>query len=110
MAITSRDTLLLSTYTRNPDWPKLRRRFKKKHPECAVCGARSGGNNVVHHIKPYQWHKELEMEESNLITLCKSHHLTFGHLADYKSHNENVVEDAAIWRERIKNRPKWKQF
>jgi hypothetical protein len=47
------------------------------------------------------------MEESNLITLCKSHHLTFGHLMDYKSWNPNVVEDVAAWNQRIKERPKW---
>jgi 5-methylcytosine-specific restriction endonuclease McrA len=102
------DNLLLSTYKRNDDWPKLRRRFKKRHPECAVCGGKSKGNNVVHHIKPYHWYPELEMEESNLITLCKSHHLTFAHLMDYKSWNPSVRDDAAIWLQKIKNRERWR--
>lgn len=106
-----RGKLLLSTYTRNPDWPKLRRKFLKLNPACAVCGATK--RLTAHHIKPYQWYPELEMEHDNLITLCEgpgNHHLTFGHYMQWASYNENVVEDAAEWNKRIKSRPKWKRL
>jgi 5-methylcytosine-specific restriction endonuclease McrA len=99
--------LLLSKYIRNSEWPKLRRRFKKRYPECAVCGKVSSGCNVVHHIKPYQWYPELELDEDNLIVLCKSHHLTFGHLMQWASYNLDVRKDADEWNSRIKERPKW---
>ena len=85
------------------------------HPECAVCDAVKR-DNVAHHIKPVQWYPKLEMEPSNLITLCErgklgaNHHLFIGHLQDYRSYNEHVVEDAATWNERIKARPKWKSL
>ena len=109
IAETRRDKLLLAKYKRSDEWARVRRRFKKMHPECAVCGA-TKGTMVVHHILPYWKYREQELEESNLITLCRTHHWTFGHLCDWKSYNLNVVEDAEIWREKIENRPKWRQF
>jgi len=80
------------------------------NPTCAVCG--SIKRLAAHHIAPYQWNKELELDQSNLITLCEgpgNHHLTFGHLNQWVSYNENVVKDAAEWNKRIKSRPKWKR-
>jgi 5-methylcytosine-specific restriction protein A len=102
--------LTLSTYPRSPEWDKVKRRFKKMHPTCEVCGSRKG--LTVHHVIPVYLKPELELEESNLITLCKGGttsvncHLLIGHLKDYKSWNRNVKLDAKIWRERIKTRPK----
>jgi hypothetical protein len=111
IAETRRDKLLLAKYKRSDDWLKVSRRFRKRNPSCAACPTTgTNRNNPVHHIKPYQWWPELELEESNLITLCRTHHWTFGHLCDWKSYNLNVVEDAEIWREKIENRPKWRQF
>jgi len=109
IAETRRDKLLLAKYKRSDEWARVRRRFKKMHPECAVCGA-TKGTMVVHHILPYWKYREQELETDNLITLCRTHHWTFGHLCDWKSYNLNVVEDAEIWREKIENRPKWRQF
>jgi predicted restriction endonuclease len=99
------EPLLLAKYKRNDDWPKVRRLHLKLNPQCAVCGATK--RLAAHHIKPYQWHSELEMEPSNLITLCPLHHLFIGHLMRWSSYNENVVEDAKYWNKRIKERPKW---
>jgi hypothetical protein len=36
--------------------------------------------------------------------------LFLGHLMDFKSWNPDVVEDAKVWREKIKNRPIWRRF
>ena len=100
--------LLLSTYKRNDDWPKVRRLHLKLHPSCEVCGATK--RLAAHHIAPYQWNPELEMDPDNLITLCPAHHLFVGHLMQWASYNENVVKDAVEWRKRIKDRPKWNRL
>ena len=106
-----KDDLFLSTFKRSDDWPKLRRLFIKQHPECTICGTRKG--LTAHHILPIWIYPALELEPTNLITLCNSganHHFTFGHLCNYKSHNEHIVRDAEYWRKRIDTRPKWKPF
>jgi 5-methylcytosine-specific restriction endonuclease McrA len=51
----------------------------------------------VHHIKPFHLHPHLELEPTNLITLCevkgRDHHLLLGHLDEWASYNERVRED-----------------
>jgi 5-methylcytosine-specific restriction protein A len=93
---------------RSGKWPEVRRAFLLKSPKCAVCG---GDKNIqVHHKMPFHLHPELELSELNLITLCEKPgtdcHLMVGHLHSFKSYNPNVVEDAAIWYQKILNRPK----
>jgi 5-methylcytosine-specific restriction endonuclease McrA len=105
---TRRDKLLLATIKRSDDWPKLRRQYLKNFDRCAVCGARK--RLVAHHIIPYHIEPEKELDAKNLITLCESHHLTFGHLQRWASYNINVVTDAEGWGVKIKDRPKWKQI
>ena len=106
-----KEALILSKCTRNPEWNKLRRLHLKRYPKCAVCGAIKR-DNVAHHIMPVQRHPKLEMDPTNLITLCErgkfgaNHHLFIGHLQNYQSYNEHVIRDAVYWRTRIKNRPK----
>lgn len=94
---------------RSPQWETVRKNFLKANATCAVCG----GRNVleVHHKQSFHDHPELELDPSNLITLCesKSHgvtcHLFFGHLGNYKSINVNVEADVQIWCDKLKNRP-----
>ena len=102
----SAEELLLSTVApRSDDFEKVKRRFLRMHPKCAVCGTTK--KKVVHHILPVYLWPELILEESNLITLCKRHHLEWGHLGSYKSYNLNVVKDAETMKYRYKTRPKW---
>jgi hypothetical protein len=77
------------------------------NPKCVVCNAKK--RLVAHHIRPYYLYPELELDPENLVTLCESDHLIFGHLRNYVSYNLNVAADAAIWSERITHRPKWKE-
>jgi 5-methylcytosine-specific restriction protein A len=94
---------------RSGNWQTVRKKHLLLNPTCAVCG----GNKKleVHHIKPFKDNPELELDPENLITLCESKsygivcHRTVGHLGSYFSYNENVVEDAAIWKEKFENRP-----
>lgn len=94
---------------RSGKWPAVRKAFLKKNPNCAVC---DGKKKVeVHHKKPFHLHPELELDESNLITLCENKndgvncHLLFGHLGNFKSLNENVEDDSKLWKNKIKRRP-----
>jgi hypothetical protein len=94
---------------RSGHWSTVRKEHLEKHGACALCEGKDKLN--VHHIKPFHLHPELELEPSNLITLCESEkggvncHLFFGHLGNFKSVNETVVEDVEKWKEKVKNRP-----
>ena len=88
---------------RSPGWTSLRDAFVRVHPHCRICGRT---NNVeVHHIRPYHLFPELELDRNNLMTLCRDHHLWFGHLGNWFSWNPDIVNDAAIWHDKIANRP-----
>lgn len=105
----NRDSAKLFGATRSPQWRKVRAEHLKGHPTCALCG---GSETIeVHHILPFHEHPELELEPTNLITLCESGkngivcHRGFGHLGNYRSFNENVREDAQEWALKIADRP-----
>jgi 5-methylcytosine-specific restriction endonuclease McrA len=95
---------------RSTHWPTVRKNFLKDHPFCSVCGGTK--KLEVHHKIPFHRNPSLELEPTNLITLCENKkdgvncHLLFGHLGDFKSFNENVEEDAKKWNYYIKHRPK----
>ena len=81
---------------RSSKWFEVRDLFVKSNPTCAACG----GNIKlqVHHMQPFHLHPELELDSTNLITLCESGtkcHLEIGHLGNWKNFNPNVVQDAA---------------
>jgi HNH endonuclease len=80
---------------RSPRWPKLEKEFLAKYPTCAACGSKKRLN--VHHKMPFHLDPDMELEESNLITLCmdKDCHLLIGHGDDFRAYNPKVVEYAA---------------
>ena len=84
---------------RSSKWRKLRQEFLKKQPVCQVCLTKK--KLEVHHIIPFQINSSLELEESNLITLCRDHHLLFGHLDNYRGFNLDIINDIEIWRDKI---------
>jgi hypothetical protein len=94
---------------RSSRWPSVRKAFLLKNPFCLVC---EGNKKLeVHHIKPFHLTPNLELDPTNLITLCENNkdgvncHLLFGHLGNFKSLNVNVVGDSKNWREKIRLRP-----
>lgn len=91
---------------RSPQWEGVARDFRAKHPRCEVCGTKGTLLNPIniHHCRPFHLHPELELEESNLWTLCRHHHILFGHFMDWKSFNPTVKVDSADWHMRIVNR------
>lgn len=74
-----------------------------------VCGGKE--KLEVHHIVPFHLNPRLELEPTNLITLCEAKHdgvnchLLFGHLGNFKSVNKLVEIDSHEWADKIKNRP-----
>lgn len=90
-----------SSEPRSPEWPKARAAYIKDHPECAACGYK-GKENQVHHVTPFHLDPKLELDPSNLITLCgpghRNHHLDIGHGGTYTCRNPNVREDAERFR------------
>lgn len=93
------------TSMRSSHWAKVREEHLKNHPCCALCG---GVEKLqVHHIHPFHIHPEMELDPTNLITLCESEkhgincHLFFGHLGNFKNVNESVIDDVKIWNEKL---------
>ena len=91
---------------RASEWVYVRNEFVRRYPRCEACG--SGYNLNVHHIKPFHLYPELELDEGNLITLCREHHFRIGHDPDGKGpakpnwslSNPNVRQDAKNWSKR----------
>jgi hypothetical protein len=91
---------------RSGRWPAVRDTYLEAHPACEACGCKDEALNV-HHVEPFEFAPERELDPTNLITLCNKHHchLMVGHLSDWHSFNPNVREDAARMLLRIKSRP-----
>ena len=90
----SHDVALLSGESRSQHWPTVRKHFIESHPACEACGTKDDLN--VHHVKPFHEFPELELDPSNLITLCREHHFAVGHLGNWNKANQLVREDSAI--------------
>lgn len=88
---------------RSGQWPAVRKAHLQREPGCAICNSREGVE--VHHCEPFHLRPELELLESNLISLCRKHHFTFGHLERWDSYNRDVRRDAAVWRKKLEERP-----
>jgi hypothetical protein len=83
------------TITRSKGWSKARRKHLKDHPTCAACGSKR--LLQVHHIIPFHEQPELELEPSNLISLCglRDCHVDIGHGGNFKHYCLDVREICA---------------
>ena len=88
---------------RSSKWNKTRKAHIKKHKYCEICGKKK--DIQVHHVVPFHVNPELELEPTNLISLCGRHHLTFAHIGYWKSWNENIREDCKLWKIKFEERP-----
>jgi len=93
---------IVKPLTRSSRWRKVRKEFVDTYDVCWVCDSKRGLE--VHHIRDFSTDPQLELEWDNLITLCRKHHLLFGHLNYWKSINPQVVIDTKIWRWKIRGR------
>lgn len=81
--------------SRSSEWPRVRAAHLKKQPVCQACGGTT--NLEVHHKQPFHLFPTLELDDTNLITLCEltGHdcHFVFGHFHDWKNWNPAVEAD-----------------
>ena len=81
---------------RSPKWHTLEKHFLESHSVCEVCGGSVNLN--VHHIVPFHIDPELELDTTNLITVCMGKlecHLRIAHANNFRLTNPNIVSDAA---------------
>ena len=97
----------LFEYGRSWKWSDVREAYIKLHPSCECCDSKNKLN--VHHIIPDHIDPAKELDMNNLVTLCLSCHLTFGHLMNWKSWNVDVRKDIAWFRQKILKRPMAKE-
>ena len=75
------------TVERSGKWPAVRAHHLVKEPCCAWCGGTV--KLQVHHIRPFHLYPQLELDDSNLITLCEDPkhncHLLIGHLGNFRT-------------------------
>jgi 5-methylcytosine-specific restriction enzyme A len=79
---------------RSSKWHSVEKHFLANNPCCAICNGTKRLN--VHHKKPFHLFPELELEVSNLVTLCmgdKECHLRIGHAGSFRSYNPNIDSD-----------------
>ena len=86
--------LLCLIQGRSTKWPGVRKEFLATHPCCAACGRAK--RLEVHHLRPYHLFPSMELDPTNLMTLCASPcHIVFGHCGDWKKFNLYAIVDAA---------------
>lgn len=89
---------------RSPKWSNVRKEHLKNHGTCSACGRDK--KLEVHHIKPVHLFPELELDPSNLVTLCADPcHIVFGHLMNFKSWNTDVMIDSDSYLNKVINKP-----
>jgi len=90
---------------RSPGWRRARNKYKKKNPRCMVCGSKK--KVEIHHIVPFHYAPDLELDERNFASLCENKkygincHLLIGHLGNYKKFNINCETDIFIWNNKL---------
>jgi hypothetical protein len=82
---------------RSDKWPTVRRHYLAEHPACAWCGS-TKNKRQVHHQRPFFDFPALELDHTNLLTLCEhpgkcEAHLHVGHDNSFKTYNPNVASD-----------------
>jgi len=86
--LTDEDRETTRTYPGYKEWRTSV--YKRDNYTCQKCGDNSGGNLIAHHIEGHAKNKELRLELSNGITLCKKHHDELHHLYGYDVGRENL--------------------
>lgn len=92
--------------SRSGKWPFLRRRWLEIQPLCQSCGKNT--KIQVHHIHPVHLYPELELDDTNLITLCENPvfncHFAIGHCLNWLAWNSDVINDTTMIANSIRTR------
>lgn len=81
---------------RSVHWPAVRHHHLAVEPACAACGVTK--RVEVHHVLPVHVWPQYELDEGNLITLCRSHHFSLGHNRSWTNWNVYVRREARTMR------------
>lgn len=93
--------LVAGSRPRSSQWPRVRREHLRRYPRCAACDRHQ--DLEVHHIIAYSDRPDLELEPSNLITLCADPcHIVHGHLMSWTRINPRVRQDTDAYLARIR--------
>lgn len=91
---------------------KAKKKYRKEHPCCAVCGLKrniiNGWGNDVHHKTPVHVLPDEACNPENLITLCRTHHFVIGHLGNWKAWNSKIAIEASFLKIHIEGLKKWR--
>lgn len=99
------DTLGHVAVPRSPHWGKVRDAYLLEHPLCVACGGKDHLN--AHHRKPFHLFPELELDPTNLLTLCEhgpgdtNCHLLLGHGGNWSLWNPQVQNDVEWFAEML---------
>ena len=85
---------------RSAGWDHARSQHLRTEPACQWCG--NDKRLEVHHIKPFHESPELELDQENMITLCRFCHFVVGHNCDFCKENLNVRKDCEYHRKNMK--------
>ena len=93
--------------SRSSDWPRFRRAYLKSYRECFACGRRRAWYRWLdaHHLVPFYAEPDLELEQTNLMPLCRRCHLLIGHLGSWRMANLESSYYASTLRDKIEQ---WK--
>ena len=82
---------------RSPQWTTFRKNHLKIEPKCRWCGGTL--HLDVHHIEPFHICPKKELDENNVITLCRIRrrfcHFIRGHFGDWKKFNPDIKQQCA---------------
>ena len=87
-------------HKRHKWWNKLKQKYLQENPKCEWCGQDA---DTVHHIIPVHVNRDLEMEESNLMSLCDNRtrkcHFIVAHYCHWVKYNDKIKEiTESSWR------------
>ena len=92
---------------RSSKWRKTRQDFLRYNLRCMSCGGTK--KLEVHHIVPFHEDPSLELEPTNLMTLCRrkkygiSCHLFVGHKGNWRLINSDAYQTARMIYRYMKN-------
>lgn len=116
LTLTALCLVLLTAADRAARWPAVRAGHLRAEPWCRVCGCGDTRFLEVHHVTPFAVDPALELEPTNLVTLCRQSgrgcHWYAGHLGlSWKTNNAEIVSiyggvsnstGRAVWRMRTR--------
>ena len=87
---------------RSSKWPGVRAAHLKARPACEACGKREALE--VHHIQPFNLRPDLELDPTNLMTLCGDPcHIVHGHLMGWARYNPTARTDVRLYRTNLES-------